>query len=96
MPMSRYPVFCHTPNCGKLASFKIAARWSDGTTGELKTYALSCPDCLPALYERSVVKQKACRLAAGETLETPGVYEIARGHRDRELKRRTDLETDVK
>jgi hypothetical protein len=93
MPMPPYLIYCYAPNCGKLAAFKIAARWSDGVTGELKTYALTCADCLDSLYEQSLVKQKACRLAPGETLETPGIYEIVRGHRDRELTRRRDLES---
>jgi hypothetical protein len=92
MPMPAYSIYCHGTECGKLAHYKIAARWSDGVTGELKTYALTCPDCLSAVYQRSIAKQKACRLAAGETLETPGIYEIARGQRDRELTRRCDLE----
>jgi hypothetical protein len=92
MPMPPYPILCYAPICGKLARYKIAARWSDGVTGELKTYALTCPDCLDSLYARSLAKHKACRLAPGETLERPGIYEIARGQRDRELKRRTDLE----
>jgi hypothetical protein len=92
MPMPSYPIYCYAPNCGKLAAYKIAARWSDGVTGELKTYALTCPACLDSLYERSLVKQRACRLAPGETLERPGIYEIARGQRDRELKQRSDLE----
>jgi len=72
--------------------YKIAARWSDGVTGELKTYALSCPDCLAALYERSLARQKMCRLAPAETLEVPGIFKLVRGQRDRELTRRADLE----
>jgi hypothetical protein len=90
--MSPYPLYCYGAKCGKLARYKVAARWSDGVTGELKTYALTCPDCLAAVYQRSIEKQKACRLAPGETLETPGIYEIVRGQRDRELTRRRDLE----
>jgi hypothetical protein len=75
--------------------FKIAARWSDGITHELKTYALSCADCLAEQYRRSCVKQKACRLTRGETLGTPEVYELARGQRDRKLVRREDLEREM-
>jgi hypothetical protein len=93
MPMPPYPVNCS--GCGAAAVYKIAARWSDGVTGELKTYALSCASCLAAQLARSRVKQAACRLAAGETLEPPGVYELARGRRDRQLTRRTDLEAQL-
>jgi hypothetical protein len=75
-----------------LAVFKVAARWSDGQTDELKTYALACPNCVSKLHAAARVKQAACRLAPGETLEEPGVYELHRGGRDRTLVRRTELE----
>jgi hypothetical protein len=90
--MLRYPVLCYAPGCGKPAVFKIAARWSDGVTHELKTYALACEGCLTALFARSCARQRVCRTAAGETLEVPGIYELAHGTRDRELTRRVDLE----
>jgi hypothetical protein len=92
MPMPAYPVLCYRPGCGRPAAYKVAARWSDGVTQELKTYALSCPDCLAEWLARGRARQAACRLAAGETLEPPGVYELAHGRRDRELTRRQDLE----
>jgi hypothetical protein len=92
MSLHSYPVLCYHPGCGQPAAFKIAARWSDGLTQELKTYALTCPNCLPDLFRRSCLKQAACRLAPGETLETPGVYELVRGRRDQQLGRREDLE----
>jgi len=92
MPMPPYPVICYRKECGQSAHFKIAARWSDGVTGELKTYFLACTDCLPDLYRSSCVKQAACRTAPGEILEQPGIFELERGKRDRELKRRLDLE----
>jgi len=95
MPMPAYPVRCTAPGCDRLADFKIAARWSDGVTGELKTYALSCPDCLATLYERSLARQKMCRLAPAETLEAPGIYQLVRGQRDRELTRRAEFEKSV-
>jgi hypothetical protein len=92
MPMPPYPLRCSRPGCDREALYKIAARWSDGVTQELKTYALACADCLPALLERSRAKQAGCRLAPGEALDVPGAYELARGRRDRELARRADLE----
>src|SRR5438309_1017806 len=96
MPMPPYPVRCYAPGCANLATFKIAARWSDGNTRELKTYYLACPDCLPGLFAEAVVKRAACRRAPGETLEEPGIYELNRGGRDKTLKRRTELEEEMK
>jgi hypothetical protein len=75
-----------------LAIYKIAARWSDGVTEELKTYALSCAECLADCFRRSRKKQASCRLAVGETLESPGVYRLDPGKRDRSLERLRDLE----
>jgi hypothetical protein len=91
--MPPYPVLCYAPGCGRPARFKIAAQWSDGNTHELKTYYLACPGCLPRLFAGARAKQPACRLAAGETLQPPGIFELIRGGRDRELVRRVDLET---
>jgi hypothetical protein len=90
--MPPYPIRCYTPGCGQLAVYKVAGRWSDGVTEELKTYALSCSSCLADWLRRGREKQAACRLAPGEILEPPGVYELVRGERDRTLPRRRDLE----
>lgn len=90
--MPSYPVLCYTPGCGKPAVYKIAARWSDGATEELKTYSLCCAGCLAGAFRRGQEKQVACRRAPGEVLEPPGIYELARGRRDPELRRRPDLE----
>jgi len=92
MPMPPYPVLCYTQGCGQVAEYKIAARWSDGITGELKTYALSCAGCLAEWLRRSRKKQAICRLAPGETLEIPGAYHMARGHRDQQLRRLPERE----
>jgi len=92
MPMPSYPVRCYTRGCEELAVYKIAARWSDGVTQELKTYALACATCLAESFRRSRAKQAACHLAAGETLESPSIYELAHGRLDPELVRRSDLE----
>ncbi len=92
MPMPPYPVLCSATGCKSQAEFKVAARWSDGLTDELKTYFLACPACLRGLFSVAVAKRLACRLAPGEVLETPGIYELNRGDRDKALKRREDLE----
>jgi hypothetical protein len=96
MAMPPYPLICYQPSCGRPAIYKIAARWSDGVTGELKTYALCCAECLPASFRRSREKQAACRKAANEILEAPGIYLLQRGQRDRQLQRLTDLEEQLR
>jgi hypothetical protein len=95
MPILHYPVICYSPKCPNHAAFKIAARWSDGITDELKTYYLACPECLANLHATAISKRTACRLAPGETLDDPGIYELNRGDRDKKLKRRKDLEKQV-
>ncbi len=96
MPMPSYPVLCYSPGCTRLAAYKVAACWSDGITDELKTYSLACPECLAVLYENAGVKRAACRLAPGETLEEPGIYELHRGGRDKALTRCPQLERELK
>ena len=90
MPMSPYRVSCCS--CDQLAQYKIASAWNDGVTQELKPYALCCATCLPARLCDARARKNACRLTAAESLESPGIYEIARGTRDARLCRRPDLE----
>ena len=87
-----YPILCYHPGCGRPAIYKIASRWSDGVTQELKTYALSCEACLAEQFHASRQKQAACRRASGETLEPPGIYRLERGQRDHHLERLWELE----
>ena len=91
MNINLFQVKCHRPGCNELATFKIAARWSDGQTDELKTYYLSCAACLAEHFQQSCVKQARCPLALGETLEVPMIFEWRRGERDRQLIPRPDL-----
>jgi hypothetical protein len=95
MPRFSYPVLCYTPDCDSPAAYKIAARWSDGFTHELKTYGLCCARCLPRWFREACSRRRSCRLDHGESLEVPGIYELTRGVRDRELTRRTDLEAEL-
>jgi hypothetical protein len=92
MPMPPYPILCYRKGCQKPAVYKIAAQWSDGITRELKTYALTCADCLAEFFYQSRRKQQACRLTPGEILEPPGIFRMVRGQRDRVLERLSDLE----
>jgi hypothetical protein len=90
--MPPYPIYCYKKGCEQLAEYKIAARWSDGVTEELKTYALSCPACLPYWFHLSRDKQARCRRAPREVLDPPGIYHLERGQRDQRLERLPDLE----
>jgi hypothetical protein len=96
MPMPSYPVVCSSSGCKRPAAYKIAARWSDGITDELKTSSLACADCLPDLYAAAEVKRGACRLAAGECLHEPGIYELHRGGRDNALQRCAEIEAGIR
>jgi hypothetical protein len=88
MPMKPYPVLCYTPGCGAAAQFKIAAKWSDGVTSELKTYSLCCEKCLAKGFTEAKRRQAICPLALDETLEAPNIFEMAAGS----LNRRAELE----
>jgi hypothetical protein len=92
MGMPAYTVPCSSRACRQPAQYKIAARWSDGVTEELKTYALSCADCLREAFLLSQDKRARCRLAPGEILEAPGIYMLRRGGRDRDLTRESKPE----
>lgn len=90
--MPPYPLRCYRKGCDQPAVYKIAARWSDGITSELKTYSLSCVECLPHFFHQARQRQQACRLAPGEILEAPGIYQLLAGQRDRQLQRLPELE----
>jgi hypothetical protein len=92
MPMLPYTVYCYGAGCPHPAVYKVAARWSDGVTEELKTYGLFCAQCLPEWFRRSLAKQQACRRASNEILEPPGIYRLQRGRHDAELERLVDRE----
>jgi hypothetical protein len=50
---------------------------------------------LPSQFARALANRSNCLLTTGETLEVPGVYDLARGVRDRTLTRRPDLEAQL-
>lgn len=92
MPMKPYQVRCSGDSCQKTARFKIASRWSDGILSELKTYAITCEDCLARQWQESLPRREKCRTIPGETLEPPGIFELAAGKVSQDLVRRVDLE----
>lgn len=92
MSMPSYPVLCYHENCKREAIYKVASRWSDGVTGELKTYYLACADCVGELYLKAREKRDLCQLAVGESLDPPSVFLMKRGSRDQQLIRCEDFE----
>src|SRR5258708_4631422 len=82
-----YPITCTQPGCPRLAVYKIAARWSDGATEELKTYALCCAKCLSEVFRQSVQKNAAWRRVRGEAGERPGFFRLPTGRRDPQFQR---------
>ena len=92
MPMKPYPIPCYGVACRHTAAYKIASRWSDGQTAELKTYAMACENCLPALYRDAERRHGTCRLSAGETLDAPSIFDRSPEAPDRFRNPRRDLE----
>ena len=90
LTMPPYPLACH--GCGKPALFKIASRWSDGFTAELKTYGLVCEACLPATFVDARLRQQRCRLTHDEQLFPPQVFRILGDYPSRELRHEPGLE----
>ena len=89
-----YVVRCTEPGCQEPAGYKIAGEWSDGTTKELKTYGLACEGHLEGVFRRSRSKQSHCRVAEGESLSEPRIFQVEQGRRDRELVRLPEREAD--
>lgn len=87
-----YLVLCEGPQCRQPAVYKIAARWSDGQTSELKTYGLTCAKCLAEILQASIKRQLTARTLPGEIGERPGIYRLHGGDRDRDLVRMEELE----
>ena len=90
--MPPYAVLCYTPGCGGEAAFKIAARWSDGITAELKTYSLCCANCLAMSFAEAKKRQRECPLELGETLAEPSIFERTPDSKKTLLVPRADLE----
>lgn len=78
MPFT-YTIVCGTSGCTELAQYKIASRWTDGITEELKTYGLACREHAEDVFQLGLEKQKKCRLAQGESLEVPQIFQLVHG-----------------
>jgi len=70
----RYQVTCQ--RCGLPALFKVASRWTDGHTHELKTYALVCQSCVDAALADARKRREACVTDHNETIDPPEIFEL--------------------
>ena len=63
-----YPLICGVPGCGRTATHRLVAEWSDGTSRERKNYGLSCDDHLEAQLERGRSSRANLFLPDGELI----------------------------
>lgn len=70
----RYQVRCQ--RCGLPARLKVASRWTDGHTSELKTYALVCEACVEPALADARKRREACVTDHNETIDPPEIIEI--------------------
>ena len=85
-------VHCSHPGCPEPAGYKIAARWSDGTISELKTYGFACSNHLGAVFRDAEARHNASPPSPGETVEELAIFRYEQGKRDRQLQRLWGLE----
>lgn len=90
--MSKQGVRCAASGCDQLATYKIAAAWSDGTFSELKTYGHACAWHLGEIFRAAEARRASYRPAEGETLDELGIYKFEPGKLDRQLQRLWGLE----
>jgi hypothetical protein len=94
--MYSHDVNCTHPYCSDLATYKVAARWSDGRFAELKTYGFACSDHLGEVFQEAENRRLDYTLCPGEVTEEMAIYRFEPGKRDRQLKRLWDLEVNYR
>ena len=90
MPMPPYPVLCYTPGCGRPALYKIAARWTDGTIAELKTYGLACEGHSAQAYRDALRRRKVHPPSNEEKHGEIGLYHFEKGQSGAPLEKVAD------
>ena len=80
------------PDCREVATYKIAAPWSDGRFAELKTYGLACSDHLGPVFRAAEQRREEYHPSPGGRVEEIGIYRYEQGKRDRQLQRLWGLE----
>jgi hypothetical protein len=73
-----------------MASYKVAATWSDGTSRELKNYGLACDRHGQSLLDAARSRHQRLRLSDGESVGPVELYVLRSGCRDVELTRLAD------
>ena len=63
-----YEIRCGAPGCEKLASLKIAARWTNAESQEYKTYSICCEACRDRELKSAKNRRANCRIAPGEEI----------------------------
>jgi hypothetical protein len=85
-------VRCSMPKCGAPATYKVAARWSDGRVTELKTYGHACGEHLRSIFRAAEDRRATFRPAPGELVDKIGIYRYETGWLDWQLQRVRELE----
>jgi hypothetical protein len=80
-------VVCGRAQCGKTATYKIAAPWSAGRFNELKSYGLACSEHYNDVYREAQRRSKLHHMSPEESVGEIGVYRYEKGKLDRQLER---------
>ena len=80
-----YQPLCFAAGCGKSATYKICAPWSNGSQREVKNYGCACEDHRQLLVQRARANRSKLAVAEGETVGQVGVYRLEPGCRDLQL-----------
>lgn len=84
--MFRYAPRCSAAGCRAAARYKIGAPWSDGAQRELKNYGLACEAHVGGVLRRGRESRARLRVGEGELVGEVGVYELAPGRLNGELR----------
>jgi hypothetical protein len=96
LTMYKRDVLCGSPECEKLAAYKIAAPWSYGKFAELKSYGLACEDHFGAAFRDARRRWSLHLTSPEETIGEVGLYRFEAGRHDRQLERLDSLEKDIR
>jgi hypothetical protein len=91
-----YQPKCSAPGCDRVAVYKVAASWSDGTSRELKNYGLACEQHRETQLARARSHREGLKLAEGELVGEVGLYQLLPGLRDAELTRLPDSGMEIR
>lgn len=71
-------VLCSIPNCGEVATTKVAAPWKGGSHAELKIYGYACASHVYQMMELAKGRPDLGRLGPEESLGEIDTYPLAR------------------